>query len=65
MLDMEDNYDYVYVKDANGTTLATYTGTAKREFDSPCITTSTGSIQMVTDPAVDGQGFTVTAVNPC
>jgi bacillolysin len=65
MLDMEEDYDYVYVKDANGNTLATYTGTARRGFDSPCIPTSTGSIQMVTDPAVDGQGFIVDAVTPC
>ena len=66
LLDMEKDYDYVYVKDAGGTVLATYTGTVKRpSFDSPCIPTSTGSIQMVTDPAVTGQGFTVDAVTPC
>ena len=64
-LDVEKDFDYVYVKDANGTTLATYTGTAKRAFSSPCITTSTGSVQLVTDPAVTGQGFTIDRVDPC
>jgi len=65
LLDMEEDYDYVYVKDADGNVLATYTGTASGEFDSPCIPTSTGSVQMVTDPGVKAQGFTINAVNPC
>ncbi|QNN53446.1 M4 family metallopeptidase [Nocardioides mesophilus] len=65
LLDLEKDYDYVYVKDGNGTTLATYTGTANGEFDSPCITTPTGSVQLVSDPAVTAQGFTVSSVNPC
>ncbi|HET6626761.1 MAG TPA: M4 family metallopeptidase [Nocardioidaceae bacterium] len=65
LLDMEEDYDYVYVKDADGTILDTYTGTANGEFDSSCIPTSTGSVQMVTDPAVKGAGFTVDSVTPC
>jgi Zn-dependent metalloprotease len=66
LLDTEKNYDYVYVKDGTGNVLATYTGTKHgRGFDSPCIQTPTGSVQLVTDPAVTAQGFTVDAVNPC
>jgi Zn-dependent metalloprotease len=67
LLDMEKDYDYVYVKDANGNVLASYTGTNKKPngFDSPCIPTSTGSVQMTSDAAVTAQGFTIDAVNPC
>ena len=65
LLDLEEDYDYLYVKDGNGAEVATYTGTARRGFDSPCITTPTVSVQLVTDPAVTGQGFTIDAVNPC
>jgi hypothetical protein len=64
-MDMELDYDYVYVKDANGTVLNTYTGTIPGGFESTCIPTSTGSVQMVTDPAVTGQGFTIDSVTPC
>ncbi|MGH3333043.1 MAG: M4 family metallopeptidase [Nocardioidaceae bacterium] len=65
LMDMELDYDYVYVKDANGNLLNTYTGTIAGGFDSACIPTSTGSVQMVTDPAVTGQGFTIDSVTPC
>lgn len=65
LLDLEKDYDYLYVRDGNGNLLATYTGTARRAFTSPCITTSTGSVQLVTDPAVTAQGFTIDAVEPC
>ena len=65
LLDVEEDFDYVHVKDGNGTTLATYTGTVRGEFDSPCISTPTGSVQLVTDPGVVAQGFTISSVNPC
>jgi bacillolysin len=64
LLDLEEDFDYLYVKDGNGNTVATYTGT-DAAFDSPCITTPTVSVQLVTDPAVTGQGFTIDAVKPC
>jgi Zn-dependent metalloprotease len=64
-MDTEKNYDFVYVKDANGTVLATYTGTYRRAFSSPCITTTSGSVQLVSDPAVTGQGFAVDRIDPC
>lgn len=65
LLDTEAGYDYVYVRDANGTLLATYDGRYRRGATSPCITTATGSIQLVSDASVTGQGFTVDAVEPC
>lgn len=65
LLDTEAGYDYVYVKDANGNVLATYDGLYRRGATSPCITTTSGSIQLVTDPGVTAQGFSVDAVEPC
>ncbi len=67
LLDTEADYDYVYVKDAAGTTLATYTGdlTGTTGVDGPCIPTSTGSVNLVSDAGVTAQGFTVDAVKPC
>jgi bacillolysin len=65
LLDTERNYDYVHVEDGNGEVLASYTGRYRRGVTSPCITTSTGTVRLVTDPAVVGEGFTVDAVEPC
>jgi bacillolysin len=65
LLDTEKNFDYVFVRDGDGNLLATYTGTFRRGATSPCITTSTGSVQFTSDPAVVGQGFIVDAVVPC
>ena len=66
-LSTEADYDYVYVKDAAGTILATYHGdaTLSGPVTSPCITTSTGSVQFTSDAAVTAPGFTVDAVLPC
>ena len=66
LLDLEKDYDYLYLRDGNGTELAALTGTVKRpSYTSPCITTDTATLQLVTDPAVTGQGFTIDAVVPC
>jgi hypothetical protein len=65
VLNTEKDYDYVYVKDANGTVLATYTGVYRRGATSPCISTATGSVQLVSDPGVTAPGFTVDRVEPC
>jgi len=67
LLNTEAGYDYVYVKDADGNVLATYDGnvTVAGPVSSPCIPTSSGSIQLVTDAAVVAPGFTVDAVEPC
>ena len=66
-LSTEADYDYVYVKDAAGTILATYHGdaTLAGPVTSPCITTSTGSVQFTSDAAVTAPGFTVDTVLPC
>jgi bacillolysin len=65
VLNTEKDFDYVYVKDASGTVLATYTGVYRRGATSPCISTSTGSVQLVSDPGVTAPGFTVDSVEPC
>ena len=65
LLDLEQDYDYLHLRDADGNLLETYTGTSRGEFSSVCIPTPTASLQLVTDPAVTGQGFTINAVNAC
>ncbi len=65
VLDTEEDFDYVYVKDADGNVLATYTGLYRKGATSPCIPTSTGSVQLVSDPGVVDRGFVVDAVVPC
>ena len=65
LLDLEKDFDFVFVRDGNGTLLATYTGTFRRGVTSPCITTSTGSVQFTSDGSVVAQGFIVDAVVPC
>lgn len=66
LFDLEQDFDYLYVRDGNGTELAALTGTAKKKgLDTPCISTPTVELNLVTDPAVTGQGFTVDAVKPC
>ncbi len=66
LMDTEKNYDYVYVKDAAGNTLATYTGKKNGPgFYGPCIPTSTGSVQLKSDSGVTAQGFTVDGVKAC
>jgi Zn-dependent metalloprotease len=65
LLDTEKDFDYVHVKDGNGAVLATYTGLSRRPVTSPCIPTSTGSVQLTSDASVVAQGFIVDAVVPC
>jgi bacillolysin len=65
LLDTEKDFDYVIVTDANGNELARYTGTHRRAVTSPCIPTSTGSVELTTDGGVTARGFTVDAVDPC
>jgi len=65
LLDTEEDFDFVIVRDGNGTVLATYTGLSRRAVTSPCITTPTGSVQLTTDASVTAQGFIVDAVVPC
>jgi Zn-dependent metalloprotease len=65
LLDTEQDFDFVTVRDGNGTVLATYTGTFRRGATSPCITTPTGSVQLTSDSSVVAQGFIVDAAVPC
>ncbi len=67
LLNTEAGYDYVYIKDADGNVLATYDGdnTSAGGVSTPCIPTSSGTIQLVSDGGVTAPGFTVDAVEPC
>jgi Zn-dependent metalloprotease len=65
-MDTEKDFDYVYVKDAAGNKLATYTGTKHgKGFYGPCIPGTTGSVNLVSDPGVTAQGFVVDGVKQC
>jgi Zn-dependent metalloprotease len=65
LLDTEEGYDYVYVKDAAGNVLDTYSGTYDVPMYSSCIPTATGVVQFVSDAGVKDEGFTVDAVRAC
>ncbi|TCN38253.1 Zn-dependent metalloprotease [Kribbella orskensis] len=65
LLDTEKNFDFVIVSDGAGNELARYTGQDRNGATSPCITTPTGSVRLVTDQSVVAQGFTVDAVVAC
>jgi bacillolysin len=65
LLDTEKDFDYVIVKDGDGTALATYTGLQHHAITSPCITTQKGSVQLTADGGVTAQGFIVDSVIPC
>ena len=56
-----------FLKDADGNVIATYDGTHPLPggVTTPCIPTSVGSVQLVTDAAVVDQGLIVDAVEPC
>ena len=65
-MDVEFDYDFVYVIDGDGNYLAGYTGSFPPD-DIPfaCIPTSTGSVQLVSDGSVTAYGFDVDGVVPC
>ncbi len=65
LLDTEEAYDYVYVRDGDGNVLATYTGEYDTPVFSPCIPTRTGIVQLTTDSSVTAPGFTVDPARPC
>lgn len=65
LLDTEEDFDFVTVRDGDGNVLATYTGLDRNGATSPCITTPTGSVQLTSDSSVTAQGFIVDAVVAC
>lgn len=65
LLDVEKNFDYVRILDANGNELATYTGRFPRGVTTPCISTSVVNVMLDTDQSVVDEGFIVDAVAPC
>jgi len=56
-LETEAGYDYVYVKNADGVTMARYDGVSRGAVTSPCLTGASGSVQLTTDGAVTAYGF--------
>jgi Zn-dependent metalloprotease len=62
LLDVEKDFDYIDILDANDNVLATVTGTMRRGYTSPIIPTSVGKVRLRTDASVVGQGFIVDAV---
>jgi Zn-dependent metalloprotease len=62
VLDVEKDFDYIDILDANDNVLATVTGTLRRGYTSPNIPTSVGKVRLRTDGSVVGQGFIVDAV---
>ena len=56
-MDMERNYDYVYVKDGNDNVLATYTGKYSQNI-SITVSGDVARVNLVSDASVAKQGFT-------
>lgn len=54
---LESNYDYIYIKDKNGNTVATYTGTYSDIWVE--VTGDTAVINLVTDYSVTANGYVV------
>ena len=65
LLETEAGFDYVIIRNANGTELARYDGTHPLGQTSPCIGTRRGSVQLTTDQSVVDEGFHVDEVVPC
>jgi bacillolysin len=65
LLDVEKDFDFVTVTDANGAEIARYTGTFRRGVTTPCINTSVSNVRLRTDGSVVGQGFVVDAAVAC
>jgi Zn-dependent metalloprotease len=65
VLDVEKNYDYVTVTDGAGKQVARVTGTYRRGYTTPCITTPVSKVNLHSDGAVVGQGFVVDAAVAC
>lgn len=55
-IDMENGYDFIYVKDGNDTVVATYTNKYMNGV-SVVVNGDTARVNMVTDPLVNKQGF--------
>ncbi len=62
LLDVERNYDYVDILDANGKVLESVTGPKRGGYTSVIVPTSVGKVRLRTDASVTKQGFTVDSV---
>jgi bacillolysin len=62
VLDVEANYDYVEILDADGNVLETITGAYRRGYTSDSIPTSVGQVRLRTDGGITKRGFVVGAL---
>jgi len=62
LLDVERNYDYVDILDANGVVLETITGPKRGGYTSVVVPTSVGKVRLRTDGSITKQGFTVDSI---
>jgi hypothetical protein len=62
LLDVERNYDYVDILDANGVVLETITGPKRGGYTSVVVPTSVGKVRLHTDGSITKQGFTVDSI---
>lgn len=62
LLDVERNYDYVDILDANGKVLESITGPKRGGYTSVLVPTSVGQVRLRTDASVTKQGFTVDSI---
>lgn len=65
LLDVEADYDFVYVLDGDGNVLSGYTGNFGSDAPPTCIPTSVGSVVLVSDASVTAAGVVVDSVTPC
>jgi Zn-dependent metalloprotease len=64
LLETEENFDYVFVYDGNGTELHQLTG-VQSGFTTDCITTQTAGVRLVSDQLINDRGFIVDSAVPC
>lgn len=65
VLDVERDFDFVTVTDGDGNEVARVTGTFRRGFTTPCITTPVSTVNLRSDGSVVAQGFVVDAAVAC
>ena len=64
LLDLENNFDYVDILDADGNVLESITGTHRGGYTSVVVPTSVGQVRLRTDPLISRRGFRVDAILP-
>jgi bacillolysin len=62
ILDLETNFDYVDILDANDNVLESLTGAHRRGYTSAVVPTTIGKVRLRTDPLITKRGFRVDAI---